>query len=1021
MSRYVERERAALAAREAEARLQPQQRRAIRLDPNFGKFERHTTGFGLRILQMYGFRGALGKYEQGVTAPVNVVVRPKNAGLGYVTEAKNEELDPALRDAGKTKDGEKEKKSAFERQLEALWRKDPDAAPGGRGGKRAVRTVDEILADRARATVDGGAEVADTEVIVHGTASGGAALDMKAISQLMASSDALAGAGASAVGLDVAAELSALCIGLAPATALTPAAAAAEGPAWAQAFRRNVRLSADLAEAEVMSAERRRRAEAAALTAMRAKHEELAAVADAEADAAARLDRVYAVLDRLHTQLSVPVPAPTQAPRAGAAMGGGHHDGDGLGSGGGFDTGAPRRSVSGEVEVVSVRAAPRGEETVGAAREMLRQLKLVRTALDTLVYDYPRDFVHLSLAGVVTDVARPLWAALLEAWDPLGLAPAATAARAGRVSTPALCDELAEWRALLTVTQQEVRARSSKAPGGALLPSFRALARDDVYGGLLRATLVPRLASVVAAWAPPALPQTHALALTLAALRPLCGEALFDGDVAADLVVPRLAEAWTEGEALDGARADAPLSTSRVAAADAACAWAIGYPHPWTFAFLLPLPLPTRDQLAALPAVALPSAAAAGTTGAGVKPRPPLLSRSVVPPLAAAVREALGRWLQRWPAASESAAAADSAACTLGVPLELVRLVAPAALEAVTPWVTGVPFLAAAEALAAGRPTPAPPAGETATWPPSEAARFCERAITPRLAAALRASLVVRGAGDFTIAPESAAATVGGDDADVAGAALASGEAPALAALACQWAAVLGVEATVRSVLAPHLLPQLLAALYEGLAAEPESEAAAAGGAAALGHASQWLCAWRATLPAAVAESSLVRPVWAAAAELLEALAAPADTPGRASTNTAALLTAFAAIERASGAAVVAPADGAARAGGEAAWRVPRGNSSARVAGGDQPGVGADDARPLLLREVLGRIAEAEGMLFAPDRRRGLGKDGKVIYSFGEHVPVLLDGEVAWTRSAAGAWEPVALQEIVARAKRFNV
>ncbi|BDA42299.1 probable zinc finger CCCH-type with G patch domain-containing protein at C-terminar half [Coccomyxa sp. Obi] len=52
---------------------------------HFGGFERHTTGFGSRMLAKYGFEGqgaGLGRNSQGRAEPISAVMRPKNLGLG---------------------------------------------------------------------------------------------------------------------------------------------------------------------------------------------------------------------------------------------------------------------------------------------------------------------------------------------------------------------------------------------------------------------------------------------------------------------------------------------------------------------------------------------------------------------------------------------------------------------------------------------------------------------------------------------------------------------------------------------------------------------------------------------------------------------------------------------------------------------------------------------------------------------------------------------------------------------------
>ena len=51
----------------------------------FGGFEKHTTGFGSRLMAKWGFAGegaGLGRADQGIAEPIRAVPRPKNRGLG---------------------------------------------------------------------------------------------------------------------------------------------------------------------------------------------------------------------------------------------------------------------------------------------------------------------------------------------------------------------------------------------------------------------------------------------------------------------------------------------------------------------------------------------------------------------------------------------------------------------------------------------------------------------------------------------------------------------------------------------------------------------------------------------------------------------------------------------------------------------------------------------------------------------------------------------------------------------------
>ena len=50
---------------------------------NIGKWEKHTKGIGKKLLEKFGFTGRLGAKENGITAAIEVRVRPGTIGIGF--------------------------------------------------------------------------------------------------------------------------------------------------------------------------------------------------------------------------------------------------------------------------------------------------------------------------------------------------------------------------------------------------------------------------------------------------------------------------------------------------------------------------------------------------------------------------------------------------------------------------------------------------------------------------------------------------------------------------------------------------------------------------------------------------------------------------------------------------------------------------------------------------------------------------------------------------------------------------
>ncbi|KDO27238.1 hypothetical protein SPRG_07487 [Saprolegnia parasitica CBS 223.65] len=111
----------------------PEPKRAPILPPaniaSMGKWEKHTKGFGMKMLAKMGFKGRLGKDEQGIAVPVAVKARPNQLGLGAAgfkeasSLAQNQQVERELH--GKTIEDEEEvarKEQVFGTD-DGAWRK----------------------------------------------------------------------------------------------------------------------------------------------------------------------------------------------------------------------------------------------------------------------------------------------------------------------------------------------------------------------------------------------------------------------------------------------------------------------------------------------------------------------------------------------------------------------------------------------------------------------------------------------------------------------------------------------------------------------------------------------------------------------------------------------------------------------------------------------------------------------------------------------------------------------------------
>ncbi|EEY69226.1 STIP-like protein [Phytophthora infestans T30-4] len=110
-------------------------------------WEKHTTGFGTKMLAKMGFKGRLGKKEDGVSATIEVKKRPTQMGMGYgdFVEASNLKQNRKLQKElkGETvEDDDTDKQAGGVVEDDSLWRK-RKVVTGRRKHKRAADLTQE--------------------------------------------------------------------------------------------------------------------------------------------------------------------------------------------------------------------------------------------------------------------------------------------------------------------------------------------------------------------------------------------------------------------------------------------------------------------------------------------------------------------------------------------------------------------------------------------------------------------------------------------------------------------------------------------------------------------------------------------------------------------------------------------------------------------------------------------------------------------------------------------------------------
>jgi tuftelin-interacting protein 11 len=133
---------------------------------DMGKWEKHTKGVGRKLLNKFGFKGRLGAHEDGISAAVEVKVRPNTMGLGFgdfveasaleankrlEAEIKKEEYIPKAKPAAEQAD-RAQGEGAFsveQRAASAAWKKSKSGGGAGLGEKRKRASKGEVVFQNA--------------------------------------------------------------------------------------------------------------------------------------------------------------------------------------------------------------------------------------------------------------------------------------------------------------------------------------------------------------------------------------------------------------------------------------------------------------------------------------------------------------------------------------------------------------------------------------------------------------------------------------------------------------------------------------------------------------------------------------------------------------------------------------------------------------------------------------------------------------------------------------------------------
>ncbi|PRQ19558.1 putative septin and tuftelin interacting protein [Rosa chinensis] len=125
-------------------------------DGDLGAFEKHTKGIGMKMLAKMGYKGGgLGKNQQGILAPIEAKLRPKNMGMGF--NDYKETKQPSVQELDEEKPKKQLPAATATTKKRNSWKK----MVAGRTNKERYISAKELLAKKE----EEGAEVFVQKVV----------------------------------------------------------------------------------------------------------------------------------------------------------------------------------------------------------------------------------------------------------------------------------------------------------------------------------------------------------------------------------------------------------------------------------------------------------------------------------------------------------------------------------------------------------------------------------------------------------------------------------------------------------------------------------------------------------------------------------------------------------------------------------------------------------------------------------------------------------------------------------------